>query len=360
MNRIVAPISILLLLSACSLNKKQQATTSPAKFCIPDSLVNEVVINTAILKPIEDEIRLIGKVTYDQDKVVKIYPMVSGNVQEVKVALGDYVEKGQVLAIVKSSEIVSAENDIVSSEANLAVSEKTLEATEGLFKNGLVSEKENTSALKDVEKAKSEVNKAKTTLSIFGGVNSNYIIKSPISGYIVDKSLNPEMQIRPDNSTNIFTISDLKRIWVMADVYETDIAKIKVGEKVNVSTIAYPDKIIEGTIDKIYSVLDPDSKTMKVRIQLSNSENLLKPEMFANVIVHQVKKDSLVAVPSKSVIFDRNRYWIVVYKDKCNVETRQVEISTTTSAFTYLKGGIKSGESVIMTNQLLIYNALNQ
>ncbi len=360
MKKISTTIVIVLLIIGCSTNKNKEVKTANQKFCIPDSLINQVVINTAKLLPIEDEIRLIGKVTYNQDKVVKLFPMVSGNVLEVKVALGDYVKKNQVLAIVKSPEFAGAENDVVSAEANLAVAEKSLTATEGLYKSGLVSEQEYTSAVKDVEKDRSELERAKTIISVYGGNHSDYIIKSPIAGYIVDKSINPDVQIRPDNSNSIFTICDLSKIWVIADVYETDIAKIKLGEKVNVTTIAYPDKIFDGIIDKIYSVLDPDSKTMKVRIQLSNSENLLKPEMFANVEVHEIKKDSLVAIPSKSVIFDRNRYWVMVYKDKCDIETRQIEISTITSAFTYIRSGIKAGEMVIMTNQLLIYNALNQ
>jgi cobalt-zinc-cadmium efflux system membrane fusion protein len=351
---------IIIITNGCVSHEKQAAVNDPVKFCIPDSLMSQIKTDTVIYRPVMQELKLIGKVTFDQDKVVKLYPMVSGNVVNVNVALGDHVEKGQVLAIVNSAEIVGAENDIVMAQANLAVSEKNLSATESLYKSGIASEREYLAAKEEKEKSKSELNKVKTVLSIYGGAQSNYIIKSPISGYVVEKFINPNMQIRPDNSTNLFTISDLKRIWVLANVYESDIAGIAEGEKVSVTTISYPDKIFAGNIDKIYNVLDPDNKTMKVRIQLDNTGNLLKPEMFANVIVQQVRDTTMLAVPAKSVVFDRNRYWVLVYSGPCDVHTRQIDIVKSTSVYTYVRSGVVPGERVITNRQLLIYNAITQ
>jgi cobalt-zinc-cadmium efflux system membrane fusion protein len=278
----------------------------------------------------------------------------------VKVALGDQVEKGQVLAIVKSGEIAGAENDIVNAEANLAIAEKNMESAEDLYKSGINSEKDYMAAVKETAKARSELNRVKTVLSIFGGAKSDYIIKSPISGYIVEKNINPDMQIRTDNATTLFTISNLKKVWVLANVYESDIAKIKTGEKVSISTISYPGKNFDGRIDKIYNVLDPDSKTMKVRVQLDNRENLLKPEMFAKVIVQQLSDSSMIAVPTKSTVFDQNKYWVIVYVNKCDVQCRMIDIAYSTNTLTYIHSGVKPGERVISNVQLLIYNALNQ
>ena len=146
----------------------------------------------------------------------------------------------------------------------------------------------------------------------------------------------------------------------MADVYESDIAGIKEGERVNITTLSYPEKIFNGTIDKIYNVLDPDNKTMKVRIQLDNPGNLLKPEMFANVVVQQVSDTSMLAVPAESVVFDRNKYWVLVCPDPCNVQTRQIDIVKSTGLYTYIRSGVCPGEKVITGRQLLIYNAMSQ
>ncbi|NWJ50264.1 MAG: efflux RND transporter periplasmic adaptor subunit [Bacteroidetes bacterium] len=353
-------ITIIMILAGCTPKHNNEAPKTSTKFCIPDNLMHQITIDTVAIKPVVQEFNLVGKVTFDQDKVVKLYPMVSGNVMDVKVALGDYVKKGEVLAVVRSTEIAGVENDIVSARANLAVSEKNLAANEDMFKSGLISAKENVAAVKETEKARSELKRATTVLSIYGGSHANYIVKSPISGFIVEKFVNPNMQIRPDNTSNLFTISDLKRVWILANVYESDIANIKVGEKVKITTISYPDRQFEGQIDKIYNVLDPDNKTMKVRIQLDNKENLLKPEMFAKVVASQIKDTAMLAVPVKCIVFDRNKHWVIIYHDKCNVQTREVDITRTTSKYAYIRSGVKPGEKVISNMQLLIYNALDQ
>ncbi|HEY4785386.1 MAG TPA: efflux RND transporter periplasmic adaptor subunit [Bacteroidales bacterium] len=359
MKKIIAIVISTLVFNGCSL-KNDPVTSGVTKFCIPDSIMSRITIDTASYQPVINEFHLIGKVTFDQDKVVKLYPMVSGNVLDVKVTLGDYVEQGQILAIIKSTEITGAENDIVTAQSNLAVAEKDLAAVEDMYKSGIASEREYIAAQKEDEKAKSELNKAKTILSIYGGKQSDYIIKSPISGFIVEKFVNPNMQIRPDNAINLFTISDLKRVWVLANVFETEIANIKVGEKVSVTTITYPGKVFRGNIDKIYNVLDPDNKTMKVRVQLDNKDILLKPEMYANVQVHQVTDSTMLAVPARSVVFDRNKYWVIIYRDKCNIYASQINITGATGSYTYVRDGVKPGEKVITSLQLLIYNALNQ
>jgi cobalt-zinc-cadmium efflux system membrane fusion protein len=279
----------------------------------------------------------------------------------VKVTVGAHVEKGQVLAVIKSSELAGAENDMVTARSNLAVAEKNFAASADMYKSGILSEKEYLSAQKEVDKARSELQRITTVLSIYGNDSqSDYQLKSPISGFVVEKFINANMQIRPDNSTNLFTISDLRNVWVIANVYESDIAAIKENEKADISTISYPDKLFEGKIDRIFNVLDPDNKTMKIQIKLSNNDYLLKPEMFANVLIHQPTENSLLAVPASSVIFDRNQYWVLVYKDKCNIETRKIDIVSSNSNYSYVRSGVSAGERVIVNRQLLIYSALNQ
>jgi cobalt-zinc-cadmium efflux system membrane fusion protein len=166
--------------------------------------------------------------------------------------------------------------------------------------------------------------------------------------------------MRPDNSANLFTISDLRHVWVDANVYESDIAGIRENADVEVTTISYPGKVFKGKINKIYNVLDPDDKTMKIQIQLDNDEFLLKPEMFANVTVHQVVETKMMAIPSASVIFDRNQNWVLVYKNKCDIQIRKIDIASSNSECTYVRSGVKPGERIICNRQVLIYNAITQ
>ncbi|MEI7525025.1 MAG: efflux RND transporter periplasmic adaptor subunit [Mariniphaga sp.] len=360
MKNILMLVFALLVFAQCSSRKPGESKNNTPKFCIPDSLLSQLKFDTVSVKPVYDELRLIGKITFDQEKVVRIYPLVSGNVSEVRVTLGSMVKKGEVLAVIRSSEMAGAENDLVSARSNLAVAEKNFAAAEDMFKSGIIADKEYTTFQKELEKAKSELNRATTVLSIYGNGTKDYVVTSPISGYIVEKFVNANMQIRSDNSTNLFTISDLSKVWALANVYESDISEISENEKVEVNTISYPDKKFSGKIDKIYNVLDPETKTMKVQIQLENKDYLLKPEMFISAIVHHKTNDQLLSLPAGAVIFDRNQYWVLVYIDKCNVQAKKIEIATSNSVNTYIRSGLSPGDRVITNRQLLIYNAMVQ
>lgn len=361
MKNILLVLLAFSLTTSCFNRTPKDPEKQSTRFCIPDSLMNQIKVDTVEIKPVFNELNLIGKVTFDQEKVVRIYPLVSGNVVDVKVTLGSHVEKGQILAVIKSSEMAGAENDLVAARSNLAVAQKNYSAAVDMNKSGILSDKEFTTAQKELDKAKSEFERASTVISIYGNnPQHDYQVKSPISGFVVEKFVNANMQIRSDNSANLFTISNLKNVWVLANVYESDIAGVKENENVEITTISYPDKKYTGKIDKIYNMLDPENKTMKVLIKLDNDDYKLKPEMFAKVMVHQVTDITMLAIPSNAIIFDRNQYWVLVYNDKCDIQIRKIDKIAQNSSFTYVRSGIKPGEKVITNRQLLIYNAITQ
>ncbi len=168
------------------------------------------------------------------------------------------------------------------------------------------------------------------------------------------------MQIRSDMSETIFTISQLSDVWVLANVYESDISKVKLDYNTEITTLSYPDIIFTGKIDKMFNVLDPLSKVMKVRIKLDNEKNLLKPEMFANVFVSYLEGDKkLPCILSKAIIFDKNKNFVMVYKDRSHIETREVEVYRTTGIHAYIKYGLVEGEKIISVGHMLIYDQLN-
>jgi len=352
---------VMLILTGCPANRGRIAGTAENRFCIPDSLTGQVSFDTVRTQPVFNELKLIGKVTFDQDKVVRIYPLVSGIVTDVRVSLGSYVRKGEVLAVIKSTEMAAAENDINSSKASLASMEKSFAADSDLYRSGILSEREYIASRGELEKARSEYKRALTVISVYGsGPHSDYVIKAPVSGYVVEKFVNTSMQIRPDNNNNLFTISDLSKVWVLANVYESDIASISENEKVEVTTVSYPDRKFYGKIDKIYNVLDPDTRTMKVQIRLDNTDYLLKPEMFAVAMVYQTTNQKMKAIPASAVIFDRNQFWAVVYRNNCDLEIRNLNIVSTNPSWSYVRSGVNEGDIVITNRQLLLYNAITQ
>ncbi len=306
---------------------------------------------------VENELRLTGKVTYDEEKVIKVYPIVSGTVTDVKAGIGDHVEKGQVLAVIKSSEMAGIDNDVNASQSDYDIASKNFKAVEDMYKGGIASEKEYITSQKELQKAKSILDKATNISSVYGGSGkADYYVKAPFNGVIVDKMVNTNMQLRPDNSDILFIISDLKNVWVMANVFETDISKVQQNYEVEVTTLSYPDYVIKGKVDKIYDILDPITKVMKVRIKIENKNYKLKPGMYANVVMHYAEDIKKLAIPSKAVIFDNSKNYVIVYKSKCDMEIREINIYKLVNEKTYISSGLEPGENIIVKNNLLIYD----
>ena len=341
---------------------RESASDSPSTgFTMSDTLMNMIAIDTVKLSKVQNELKLTGKVSFDEEKVVRVYPLVSGLASEVRVSVGDYVKKGQELAIIVSAEAAGIRNDLLNAQSNLEIAKKNLQSVEDMYKSGISSEKEFLTAQADVRKAESELTRMKDIVKLNGNNSTaDYAIRAPVSGYIVERFINPHMQIRPDNSNNLFTISDLKRVWVLANVYETDIAKVHLGDQVKVNTIAYQDLNFKGKVDRISTVLDPDNKTMKIRINLENENYLLKPEMFASVTVGYDCNSTMPAVASSALIFDKSKNFVVLFNNKHDAQIREVQVFAVVGDKTYITAGLKPGERVVSKSQLLIYSALNE
>lgn len=330
----------------------------PAKPGGESNLLATATLDTAKLENARNELNLTGKITFNQDQVVKVFPLVGGHIETLKADLGDYVKKGQVLAVIRSGDLADLEQQAVAARGQLAVAQKNQQVTQDLTESGLSSQRELVATKEQLEAAKGEVNRVGERRRIVGGMGSVYLVKSPMNGFIVEKTASSGMELRSDDPENLFTVSNLDHVWVLANVYESDLANVHEGDAATITTIAYPDKIFHGKIDKIFNVLDPDSKTLKVRVTLSNADYRLKPEMFANVSVTYAGRDQRVAIPAGAVVFDKNRNFVVLVNKQNQPFVREVEVYKTIGQKTYLTSGVSPGARVVKTNQLLIYNAL--
>lgn len=354
--------AIILIVSVCAgCSSKGASTDKKQKYVLPDSIAKTLKLDVVSSAPITNDITLTGKVDYNEDRVSRIYPMVSGMIQDVKVQLGDYVHAGQVLGVIRSSEMAGYSNDLVSARTNLSVARKNLDATKDMYNSGMESQKDLLSAKASYAQAVSELRRANQILKINGGsTHGNYIVRSPVNGFVVEKLVNNNTDIRTDNGTNLFTIADLKFVWIMANVYESSISFVHLGDKVQVTTLAYPDRVFSGKVDKIMNVLDPVNKVMKVRIVLRNPKYKLKPEMFANVKVKDNGRKCALCVNSNAVVFDQNQNYVLVYKSPSDIRIVHVNVISTVGNKTFVTGALQEGENVIASQAILIYDSLNE
>ena len=327
---------------------------------MPDSLFRTLIIDTVKTSQITDAIKFNGMVDFNTDKVVNVFPLISGNLMDVNVMPGDYVKAGQLLGMVKSSEVTNYNASLINAETNVRLTARQLEQQKDMYKSGLASQVDITNAEVSYQQAVAAKTQAEKILSINGNnKNGEYAIKAPIEGFVVQKNVTNGMAIRTDNSAAMFTISDLKNVWVQANVYEENIGKVHEGDPAEVTTISYPDKVFKGKVDKLMNVLDPTSKVMKMRVILNNPGYLLKPEMFATVTTYNKENKQAVSISRKDLVFDHSQYYVIIVTGKKNVQIRPVEIIGMNGETAYIKSGVAAGERLIGSQALLIYGSLN-
>ena len=354
-------LSIALAISGMALQSCHSAEDSQEKdtrFTVTDSLINSLLIDTVKEASALSQITLTGSIAPDENKMVKVFPLVSGVAQDVNVQLGDVVHKGQTLAIMRSAEMAGFTKDYISSEADIRNTKRIMESTQDLYKSGLASQKELEQAQSDYQKATAEGKRAGAVIAINKSNANGYQVKTPLSGYVVEKNLTNNTQVRADNSQNLFTIADLSTVYVLVNVYESDISKIQTGDKVKITTLSYPDKTFEGKIDRIDNMLDPDNKVMHARIKIENPGNLLKPGMFANVLIKAKSGESLPEVNSRALVFDNDKNYVIVVDGKEKVHIQPVNIAKTVEDRAYISKGLKPGDRVIASRQVYLYESL--
>lgn len=350
------------LLYSCNESKAgdQDANAGKQPYIIPDSLAKTLRIDSVKMGELINSLTLTGQVDFNQDKQLNIFPLVSGNVREIKVQLGDYVSAGQTLATVRSSEMAGYSNNLIIAQTNLNATRKQLDATTDLYKSGLASNLDVTTAQVNYDQAVAQLEMVKRILRINGNDTSGrYVVKSPIAGFIVQKLVTNDQTLRADNSNPMFTISDLKDVWVWGNVYEANLDKIRLGDRVDVTTLSYPGRIFSGRVDKIMHVLDPNSKVMKVRVVIDNPEYALRPQMFATVTATNTDHKQAIYVPLSALIFDHSQYYVLVYHGAGKADITPVQKLSTLGDKVYLTDGVKAGDKVIASSALQIYDQLN-
>lgn len=321
--------------------------------------MKQITMDTVKIKEETTDLILSGKVSFNMDYLSPVYSFVSGNVIKVGVSQGDYVTKGQVLAVLKSGDISDYEGQYAVAKAQVKTTKRNLDIANELYKTKVYSQKDVMSAQNDYDAALATQQKVETYLKTYkvsnNDTNATYSISSPIDGYIVSKSVTEGMNIRGDNTNPLFTVSFLKTVWVEANVYENDIPQIVVGDSVDVTTVAYPDKNIKGCISKISNMLDSSANTMQARIVLDNKDELLKSGMFATVNVHIDKHKKALTVPKEAMVFYDNDYYVMVSKGNNKFEKRLVTVEGTNSTMAYIINGLKANEIVVSKNSLYVY-----
>jgi membrane fusion protein, heavy metal efflux system len=308
-----------------------------------------------------------GKITYDDLRVDHVFSPVTGRVTRIEAQLGEHVKKGQALAIVDSPDIGVASSDIAKADADLVAADHDYRRQKDLQAIQAVARRDLENAEDSYRKARAELDRARAKgrlLSTGNVVGQGYVLRAHIDGTVVARSLNPGQEIQGQYAgtgpaAELFTVGDDSTVWVMADAFEVDLARVKPGEAVKVSAVAYPGKVFEGTVDWVSGALDPATRTARVRCTIPNPDHQLKPEMFTTVSISVPGKQKL-SVPRAAVrhLGDQTVVFVPLGQTpdcKFRFERRPVLVDEQEPGdFVPVTRGVEKGEQVVTIGSALL------
>lgn len=302
------------------------------------------------------QLKVTGAVAPDISRAVPVISLAVGRVVEIDARLGDTVKKGQVLLKVQSADISGAFSDYQKAVADEQLAHTQLDRARLLYDKGAISQNDLQIAQNSEDKAKVDVSNTAERLKVLGSPTldrpSGLIeIRAPIAGVITDQQITNGAGVAGLGAPNPFTISDLSYIWVLCDVYENDLSNVRIGEKAEIRLNAYPNQVFSGTISNVGPVLDPNLRTVKVRIEMHNP-GLMRPGMFVTATFDGRQKQKVASVPAAAILHLHDRDW--VYVPVSNTQFRRTEVV----GGDMLPGNMQAVLSGLQPGQQVVGNAL--
>jgi cobalt-zinc-cadmium efflux system membrane fusion protein len=320
---------------------------------------------TATSRDAAPELSVTGVVSPDVSRAVPVISLTSGRVVDVRARLGDQVQKGQLLLRIHSADASGAFSDYRKAVVDRVLAQSQLDRATALFERGAIAKKDLEVAQDASDKAQVDVENATQHLQVLGmdaqrAPTAVVDVVAPVSGVITEQNVTNAGGVKSlDNSPNLFTISDLSRVWIVCDVYENDLQAVRVGDAANIHLAAYPDRVLTGRISNIGAVLDPAIRTAKVRIEVANP-GLLRVGMFVTATFRGQTKQTRAVVPASAILHLHDREW--VYVPAAPGRFRRVEVIAGDALPGNLQevvSGLQPGQQVV-SNALVLQNTVEQ
>ncbi len=356
---------VAVALASCSANpsenEKESKAEAPKAFCLDENLKATTQILELKERPITEQLALSGKIEYNENDLVAFRSLLAGVVEDVRFELGDFVRKGQVLASVKSNDIQDLVQQKRAHQAQIGILEQQLQTKRELLDDGLASRPEVLEIERELSNERIELDRINQSLQLYRASGSGtFGVLAPKDGYIVQKAISSGQSISSD-SDPLFSISNLKQVWVMVNIYARNLRYVNEGDAVKVRTIAYPDQLYAGRIDRINHVFDDNERVLKARVVLENQNLNLMPGLSADIIIdRKSSQEKAFAIPNAARVFSHNKEYVVIYKSDCELSVKQITPIASNEEFTYVHERFGDDEKVIGSNALLIFEQIKQ
>ena len=326
----------------------QEEAAAPGQVVISTQKVQKLGVRTeaAQQRSLDRTVRAAGRIEPDERRLFTIAPKFEGYVERLHVNVtGQPVSKGQPLFEAYSPELVSAQREYaIAVQGVAALKDADSQAQAGMQQLAQSS----LTRLKNWDISDEQIK----TLTRTGATQRTLTFCSPATGIVMEKKAVQGMRFMPGEM--LYQVADLSRVWVIADVFEQDLALVKSGAKAQVSINAYPDKSFAGTVTYVYPTLKAETRTVPVRVELANPGGLIKPGMFAQVELQVSNKMPGVTVPLSAVIDSGTRQVVLVQLNEGRYEPREVKLGARSDSYVEVVSGVKVGEQVVVAANFLI------
>ena len=330
-----------------------------------------------------------GKIAVDEDRATLVFSPYSGRVIKLLAKAGDAVKAGQPLFVVEAPDMVQVQNDFINSISGLNKARSALdlariveqqnktlfEGRAGSLRDLQQSQASTRAAENDVRAAQTTVEVSRNRLRILGmtdeeitrfndtgAVSPHMTIYSPLAGTVIQRKVGPGQYINTSSqntsaSDPTFIIGDLSTVWLVAYVRESEAPNVHVGQAAQFKVLAYPNRTFSANISYVATSLDTGTRRLLVRATIDNSQNLLRPEMFANVKILTTEGDSSLGVPREAIVYDGKSTHVWIARSDQSVERRQVKTGQSNGQMVEVLDGLRQGESVISKGTLFVDRA---
>jgi cobalt-zinc-cadmium efflux system membrane fusion protein len=364
------PLLLVLLLSGCSGKSSADVNTQAAVPVPTDPNIfhlehsEQFPTVKAEERSIADQLQVDGVVAPDVNLSAHVNSLTPGKVIDIRAKLGDDVAKGQVLLVLRSQELASAISDHTKFQADELLAQRALERAQLLYEHGAMAQKDLQAAEDAEKKARIDLDAAAEKIRFLGGDPASspplIEVRSPISGTIVEQNTAGGEGVKSlDSSPSLFTISNLSRVWILCDVYENNLAQVHVGNIAEIVLNAYPDHHLHGRVSNISKLLDPSTRTAKVRIEMDNRQGLLRPGMFAVARFISNTRERVI-VPTTSVLRLHDRDMVFLQQNGNTFRQLEVRIGAALpDGHSIVLSGLAAGDSIVV-NALQFSSSVGQ
>ena len=348
-----------------SYTSKESASETAELFSVPQEQMAHVKVAAVEKTRLQRVLRLTGSVTYNQFKTTPVFSAIGGPVREILVAPGETVQAGTPLLTVNSPDYSAARSAYIKAKDALQLADKVFHRAETLYAHGAISEADLQTAESNRTQAEADMVSTQDALRALGIKDPDATVNNPgkttlqipvlapVGGEVVERLVGPG-QLLQGGATQCFTISDMNQVWVLVNVYQSDLAYVHVGDTVEINTDAYCE-IFHGRISYIAPALDPNTRTLQARIVTDNPGKRLKKDMYVTASVLAGVNPDALTVPDAAVLRDtENMPYVYVQTDGNRFARRLVKVGDSNAGRTQVTSGLKEGEHVVGDGALFL------